>query len=366
MRVLLFLSLIYFLPDSAMSQKVLFIRGGDGTGGFLEGGQDDQLCNIDDFSIANGNHGWGTLATLLQAEGFELEQIEEGAAGENTPVDLENRNLEEYAILVFGSNNTSYTLAAIDAVEQYIKQGGAALFISDANFGTDWHRAPDSDQQFLDRFGWTMNQDLGTYTVDRENFQEPNHPILNNLEAFDGEGVSPITVINFNIPEVASSILVKVPTNQRVRRNNKVGLGDANSAEDNDAVLVIAEVGLGRIAGHYDRNTFFNQNGAGTDITRNDNRQYAINLFNWLAQKEITSIKSTVQSTPFQIRFNSVLKEVNIVTNHSHFKLQIFDCLGRLHFQNEDQDRIDLSNLSSGIYFLNINQKWSFPIMILP
>jgi len=46
------------------------------------------------------------------------------------------------------------------------------------------------------------------------------------------------------------------------------------------------KVDAGRIAGHFDRNTFFNTNGAGTDITRFDNLQYALNLFAWLANDD--------------------------------------------------------------------------------
>ena len=37
--------------------RVLFIRGGSGTGGFLEGGADEQLSDIHDTSTAPGNHG---------------------------------------------------------------------------------------------------------------------------------------------------------------------------------------------------------------------------------------------------------------------------------------------------------------------
>ncbi|MFT4546272.1 MAG: hypothetical protein ACI8XO_003561 [Verrucomicrobiales bacterium] len=46
---------------------------------------------------------------------------------------------------------------------------------------------------------------------------------------------------------------------------------------------MVATFGSGRVAGHYDRNTFFNANGADTDINRLDNEAYSRNLFNWLA-----------------------------------------------------------------------------------
>jgi len=39
-----------------------------------------------------------------------------------------------------------------------IRNGGAALFISDANFGSDWRDAPTSAQMFLNRFGLTVTR----------------------------------------------------------------------------------------------------------------------------------------------------------------------------------------------------------------
>ena len=53
-----------------------------------------------------------------------------------------------------------------------------------------------------------------------------------------------------------------------------------------DGVLTVLEPGVGRLAGHFDRNTFFNQNGAGTNINRFDNETYAINLFTWLSDTD--------------------------------------------------------------------------------
>lgn len=55
------------LPSSyaAEPMKILFVRGGANTGGFLEGGLDEHLSDITNSSDHAGNHGWGTLATIL-------------------------------------------------------------------------------------------------------------------------------------------------------------------------------------------------------------------------------------------------------------------------------------------------------------
>lgn len=43
----------------------------------------------------------------------------------------------------------------------------------------------------------------------------------------------------------------------------------------------VLEPDLGRIAGDFDRNTFFNRSGAGTKINLFDNLTCTVNLFSW-------------------------------------------------------------------------------------
>ena len=106
------------------------------------------------------------------------------------------------------------------------------------------------------------------------------------VNSFDGEGVSPIR-LSSSIPVGVTRTILAQARNQ-TRDNNGTSSsnqfqGTTRNVDSLDASLVIARAGQGRVAGHFDRNTFFNKNGAGTDITRLDNRQYAINLFNWLS-----------------------------------------------------------------------------------
>lgn len=284
-------------------RKILFVRGSDRSGGFLEAGNDAQrtehLADITNYSTSNGNHGWGELADTLTAEGFLLEQLAEpleGAApgtgqtaGEH--LELESLNLDQYCAIVLGSNNAVYDTAAIDALEAYVRGGGSALFISDANFGSDWCDAPNSDQQFLDRFGLIMNQDQGTYTVDRaqSEFIVPDHPIFAGVNTFMGEGVSP-GHIPAGAPPAGVTITRLAAASGNTRNNDGTpGVnncqGSSRASGSSDGSLVIASADSGKVAIHFDRNTFFNLNGAGTDINEHDNQQYARNLFDWLCSR---------------------------------------------------------------------------------
>jgi hypothetical protein len=71
----------------------------------------------------------------------------------------------------------------------------------------------------------------------------------------------------------------------KTRDNDGVPAGKVRNVGDRDMALLVIEHGQGRVACHFDRNTFFNRNGAGTNIHRFDNKRYAINLFNWLARR---------------------------------------------------------------------------------
>ncbi len=282
-----------FPHGSLASPKVLIIRGGPGTGG-VNSPNDNQLSDI--FNTT-GNSDWVDFRLLLESQGYTVEQMIEGGVisttdctlEHGTPLDLAGMDLGQYDIIVFGSNNARYDqggAAHIDAVEDYVLHGGAALFISDANWGRSWDDAPSSEQPFLDRFGLIMNQDRGTYAVSlaQGDFVAPAHPILAGVSAFDGEGVSPIR-FSHTPPGMKTSRLV---TARGGTRDNDGSCGTSNGQGTNratdasDCALVVVEAGLGRVAGHFDRNTFFSTGGAGTELGNFDNTPLAINLFSWL------------------------------------------------------------------------------------
>jgi hypothetical protein len=301
-----------------MNGTILFVRGATRSGGFLDGGsaavRDDQLADINNNSTAAGNHGWATLAATLRDAGLTVEQITEpkGADTGNViagrPIRFENMDLTKYGAIVFASNNARYPRSSVDAIDNYIRNGGGALFISDANFGSHWRDAPDSDQSFLARYGIIVNQDNGVYALTRAggDFAVPNHPILSGVDVFDGEGVSPLIVPETPPPGV--SILRVVAARDKTRNNDGVDpaqnyAGSIRPVANRDAALLLANAGRGRVAGYFDRNTFFNANGAGSNLNKNDNRQLALNLFDWVTDNTppaVTNVSFT-QGAPSEL-----------------------------------------------------------------
>ncbi len=346
--------------------RVLFVRGGAGTGGFLEGGADEQLADISDYSTRGGNHGWGELADWLRENDFELEQRMEGPVHDNTPVPFADLDLSSINVIVLGSNNADYEARHVDAMENWVKAGGGLLVISDANFGRNWGDAPDSDQLFLDRFGWVMNQDQGTYalTLGSNDFLEENHPILEGVRSFDGEGVSPIMIPDERVPNVETTIIARAKGSTRI--NNRYGQGSSRQTTSRDGSLVIAEVGEGRVAGHFDRNTFFNRNGAGTDLHRLDNRTYALNLFRWLAfgggglevtiDEPMTSVvllASEKEATPFRATARLFGKTLSIF-DPATYAWSLVEGPGTVAFSKETGPATSVTFSTAGIYHIQV------------
>ena len=381
-RVVVVFAAVLVLADqrssyAQQSGSILFVRGADRSGGATEGsGVDDpfdirgfteQLADIRDpagpvFSnnpTGNNNHSWFELASLLTDNGYNVEQTTESVEAEAaasgptdgvgvtfdtgfqsaTFADLNSNNgvthlrtLSDFDVVVFGSNNAVYSANQIDAVDSFIRSGGGALFISDANFGSSRGDAQQSDQQFLGRFGIQVNEDRGTYQLNRgdgsESFAEfraPDSPILAGVDDFDGEGVSPFTLPDdlSTLPaDVTAQIIAGVPEGQTVREpgNNQ------RPATTSDASVLALEAGNGRVICHFDRNTFFNLNGAGSDINRFDNAQLALNFF------EFTSLETTL------------LGDVNLDGGVDFFDIAPFIALLSSNaFQAEADINLDLS-----------------------
>ena len=267
--------------SSPTLQRVLFIRGGAGTVGFLHTGSDADLSDIADLTTGQNSYGYGHLALLLNANQFEVSELIEGPKTDNRPVDLQTANLAQYAVVVFGSNNAKYSAADAQLVGDYVKAGGSVLFNSDANWGSNWHAAPDSDQTFLTQFGLTEGQDnTQTVSVHRDQFSSPTHPILAGVNAITTLGVSYCTVTG---PTYHPQVLI--PATTTVRNNDSPN--DADHGTDRaptaaDGTLVVLQAGLGRVACFFDRDPFFNTQ---LDRTDADHAKLATNLFGWLAKR---------------------------------------------------------------------------------
>ena len=271
-----------------LGRSILFVRGGDGTGGLGNGSvaqRTEHLSDIGNLATNFGNHGWGQLAQFLRSEGFSTTQWIE-TNGSLTPA-----RLAPHRIVVFGSNNRAYTAAEVQALHDYVDSGGSALFISDANWGPNWGAAPSSDNQFLVRYGIEMLQDSanGVITPDTSRFVVPDHPIIagyaragDELQSFSGEGVS---FQRLGRPALGYTNFAIVNAQGYVVRENTVNnaAGPTRPADSRDASVSLAVRNRSKVLCLFDRNTWFNANGAGTSISGPGNVFLAQHVFRYLA-----------------------------------------------------------------------------------
>jgi hypothetical protein len=226
-----------------------------------------------------GRNGYSQFADLLHEEqGHNTSELRDTDPAIN-PLTL--TTLKHYDLIVLGSNNRRYSQAEATVLRQYVEGGGAVLALSDSRFGLSPDRSrnlpgagEESDNDLMGQFGFHIEHDnyiVVDATIDR--FVLPGHSVLHNLSHFRGEGVSLIQVTG-HMP----TILV---------RGDGLPLTDGVTITGMDyAITAIAQLGAGRVAVTFDRNTFFNAgvNSDGTDIGQFNNRQYARNLINWLAR----------------------------------------------------------------------------------
>ncbi len=291
------------------SPIVLNIRGGENTGG-LTTGNNNELSSFSDYSKDDLNRGWGEFADLLKKTGFDPQEIREGKLKTgcevqistpcSDPIGFATMDLSKYSVIIMGSNNSRYDKAAVDAVMQYVEQGGGIIFMSDGNFGRDYRAAPWSDQPFMDRFGLIMNQDNGYYPIKRSagDFLIPSHPLLVGVDEFNGEGINPIS-FSKQVSGVKVEIIAKAK--MQVRRNSNSdgtpiasanqGKGPLTNANENDASLISAEYGKGRAVFIYDRNCFFNDGAKTSSMAQVDNKKLVLNIMEWVKRKATVSIR---------------------------------------------------------------------------
>ena len=227
-----------------------------------------------------GANGYSQLVDYLSREqGHNFEEVSDLDPSVNP---LRAEHLKLYDLVVLGSNNRQYAAREAGEVGNYVNGGGSLLALSDSRFGLSPDRTTNalgagelSDNDIIAQFGMYIEHDnYQVVTAGSDRFAMPSHALLRGIGSFKGEGVSLIKVTG--------------PPAQIVVRGNGLPLTDGHTITGkNYAITAVAQVGLGRVAATFDRNTFFNAGvgSAGTDLNELHNRLYAYNLFDWLARR---------------------------------------------------------------------------------
>ncbi|MBI2705328.1 MAG: hypothetical protein HYX32_08590 [Actinobacteria bacterium] len=264
--------------QTADRPRVLFIRGGKGTAGTNSAGPDDrELSDIADLD--SSGKGYGLWAKSLVDAGYDVSQLDEtGTLQNKIKVDLNAAELSQYKVVIFGSNNATYTAADAAAVSAYVKGGGGVLFMSDLNWGTGYDVAPGSDNALMAPFGIQMQQDNGAIPdkVTTAEFTTTGHPALAGVSSIVGIGTSACTITGFSDPAFRATVLIRYITPVQTAESN--GQRTLRQPTGNDGALVVWEPSRGRGACLFDRDPFFNN-----ALAQESHQRLALNLVNWLA-----------------------------------------------------------------------------------
>jgi hypothetical protein len=197
-------------------------------------------------------------------------------------IELTDESLEDYDVVLLGSNNRRFSESEAQALAQFVEQGGGVIAWSDAGFG--WQEGGlsspagrESDNDLTEQFGmrFMLDNGAGVFTIReylKPHFLNDNDP--NEGVVYRGEGVS---LIEVREPAEKLADLQLGGTSGELRLNPADGeLGPEH------AVLAVAYVGDGRVVGTFDRNTFWNA-GEGTRLSELDHREFAQRLALWAA-----------------------------------------------------------------------------------
>lgn len=242
-----------------------------------------------------GRNGYAQVVGMLASEqGHNFTEAQDTDPSVN-PLTLVG--LKQYDLIVLGSNNRRFTTSEAAVIASYVSGGGSVLALSDSRFGLSPDRSTNalgagelSDNDLVGQFGMSIQHDNYNVVIAGQNrFVNPTHPILSGLSSFKGEGVSLIRIDG--------------PPAQILVRGDGLLLTDGHTITGkNYAITAIAQVGQGKVAATFDRNTFFNAGvgSDGTDLSEHDNRAYARNLFNWLTRPQALSPGPGFRSFPLR------------------------------------------------------------------
>jgi Uncharacterized protein conserved in bacteria len=246
------------LTVTQANQKVLYLYGS-----MPPGEVDMKLSDA-------GPTGMSQFAQALQQVGFTLTE------SLDANITLNAGTLNQYKVLILGSNNRRFSTAEKNAVATWVNAGGGLVAWSDAAFGwlNGGINSTDgllSDNDLTQQFGMQFLRDNGSSVFTLNQWAIDHY--INNFNKNGGviikaEGVSPVRT------SAPATIVASLPA--CCAQLNPLD-GAVTAA---DAALSVAKPGQGRVACYFDRNTFWNA-GDGTRLSEVDNKVFAQRLILW-------------------------------------------------------------------------------------
>lgn len=261
----------------------------------------DQML-IDD----SGKTGLTLFASFVRGDGHTITQFRDSSTNLNSTF------LNNYDVVIFGLHQKMWSSTEKTALDIWIRAGGGLFIYSDSASGGSSRNSAVSAQNatgqsvtnnLISQYGMEVTVDQADGVVTQTVKSNTSISAIDGL-SFQGEGVSPIAVAqnNSNV-----EILISLERNQSplVKHTDNISIEPAS--ERVYAALALRPLDAGNIIVMFDRQPIWN-NGAGSDIEKEDNSTILREVVNFLAAPSTTVTPTPiVPPTPSQPRNRSII-----------------------------------------------------------
>lgn len=272
---------VWVVGGSALSKDVAYIHGDVAANGDTPSGEDVEA--YDPMLLTDtGRTGMSEFKLLVESQGYTITQHYDQETTLNAAF------LGQFDVIVFGLHQKVWPPADQAALDAWIRGGGGILMYSDSAAGGLFSQVgiknpigQNAVNSILSNYGMQVTVDQGQGTRGYEPDEHSPHPVLWDQPVLEGEGVSPVAV---DPASDAVALIPLLPAN-RVSNNNDLNIDARNITIANPvwAVLAEAKVGLGHVMAIFDRQPLWN-NGPGSDIDEEDNREVLRRIVRYLAR----------------------------------------------------------------------------------
>ena len=295
--------------------------------------------------------------------GYEVETLP--VTGQITYGNTSNaQDLSNYKVYVMDEPNIKFTTAEKTAILQFVANGGGLFMISDHNISDRNNDGWDSPNIWNDFMGTVSPKNPFGIRFNLEEFTQTSSNVasLANDSVLHGP-FGAVTKLQFN---GATSMTLSPDSNSTV--TGVIFLTGTSTSADTGVMFAHSRFGKGKVAAISDSSPFDDGTGNpqttlyssyATSVSGN-HRKLIMNATIWLAAMdsgEVSGINDVAQNNSFEI-YKTSSTSLRIVSQKSDIQLlEVYDVLGNRVTSKqitEAVDYLDITRLSSGIYFARI------------
>lgn len=222
----------------------------------------------------SGNKGLSEFKRLVESQGHTISAYRD----KDTPLTTEF--IGAFDVVIFGLHQKIWSAAEKTALDTWLNAGGGMFIYSDSASGGKFSVVGAQNpvgqnvtNNLIAAYGMQVTVDQADGTTGQTAVSAAAIPDVSSL-VLEGEGVSPVAIAQDN-----TQVDILIPYTRNVNKRQGLTISDPNFAS-----LAMRPVGDGHIVVMFDRQPMWN-NGPGSDIDEQDNREILRVVMNFLAER---------------------------------------------------------------------------------